>query len=179
VGDAEGKIGFHLIQHVTEAGDKVRRQEHRALEKADGESPLTGTQRPWLSSEEHLPERYRPEFEQLKALALKVGRAWASQETLRALGDDRSPGRACRFVQRRCWWATHSRLAPMREVAHLLKRHLENILTSAKHQLTNAVAEGPNSKIQGISKTARGFRNLEHFQIAILFHCGGLDLYPH
>jgi hypothetical protein len=25
---------------------------------------------------------------------------------------------------------------------------------------------------------ACGFRNREHFKIAIYFHCGGLDLYP-
>jgi hypothetical protein len=28
-------------------------------------------------------------------------------------------------------------------------------------------------------KTARGFRNAEHFKTAIYSHCGGLDLYPH
>ena len=32
---------------------------------------------------------------------------------------------------------------------------------------------------QGVKKTARGFRNPEHFKIAIYFRCGGLDLYPH
>lgn len=30
-----------------------------------------------------------------------------------------------------------------------------------------------------VKKTARGFRNVEHFKTAIYFHCGGLDLYPH
>ena len=39
--------------------------------------------------------------------------------------------------------------------------------------------EGLNAIIQGIKKTARGFRNAEHFKTAIYFHCGGLDLYPH
>ncbi len=182
VPEADQKIvfdRFHVMQHVLEAVDKVRRQEHRALEKAQGESHLTGTKRLWLYSEENLPERYRPEFEQLKALDLKVGRAWAIKETLRALWDYRAPGWARRFFQRWFWWATHSRLAPVREVAHMLKRHLDNIVTYAKHRLTNAVAEGLNSKIQGIIKTACGFRNLQHFKIAILFHCGGLDLYPH
>ena len=33
--------------------------------------------------------------------------------------------------------------------------------------------------IQGIKKTARGFRNAEHFKTAVYFHCGGLDLCPH
>lgn len=28
-------------------------------------------------------------------------------------------------------------------------------------------------------KTARSFRNAEHFTSAIYLRCGGLDLYPH
>jgi hypothetical protein len=48
-----------------------------------------------------------------------------------------------------------------------------------RHRLTNAGLEGLNAVIHGIKKTARGFRNTEHFKTAIYFHCGGLDLYPH
>jgi hypothetical protein len=36
-----------------------------------------------------------------------------------------------------------------------------------------------NAVIQGIKKTARGFRNAERFKTAIYFHGGGLDLDPH
>ncbi len=61
---------------------------------------------------------------------------------------------------------------------HSEKRRLPNILTYARHRLTNAVAEGLNSKIQQVKKKAYGFRNTEHFKTAIYFHCGGLDLYP-
>jgi transposase len=53
-----------------------------------------------------------------------------------------------------------------------------NVLTCFTHRITNAVAEGLNSKIQTIKKMACGFRNREHFKIAIFFHCGGLQLYP-
>jgi transposase len=61
----------------------------------------------------------------------------------------------------------------------MLRTHLKNIVTYAKHRITNAVTEGINAKIQAIKKTACGFRNMEHFKIAICFHCGGLDLYAH
>ena len=47
------------------------------------------------------------------------------------------------------------------------------------YALTNAGLEGLNAIIQGVKKTARGFRNAEHFRTVIFFHCGGLDLYPH
>ena len=45
-------------------------------------------------------------------------------------------------------------------------------------RITNAVAEGLNSKIQTIKKAAYGFRSFENFKTAIFFHCGGLRLYP-
>jgi transposase len=63
-------------------------------------------------------------------------------------------------------------------VAHILKRHLENLLTYLKHRITNAVTEGLNSKIQSIKSAARGFRNFQNYRTRILFFCGKLDLYP-
>jgi transposase len=38
----------------------------------------------------------------------------------------------------------------MKEVALMLKRHLDNLLTCMRHPITNAVTEGFNSKIHGI-----------------------------
>jgi transposase len=67
----------------------------------------------------------------------------------------------------------------MAEVAKLIQRHLPNILTYLTHRLTNAGLEAVNATIQWVKKTARGFRNVDHFKTAIYFHCGGLDLYPH
>ncbi|OGA17282.1 MAG: hypothetical protein A3H32_09415 [Betaproteobacteria bacterium RIFCSPLOWO2_02_FULL_63_19] len=64
-------------------------------------------------------------------------------------------------------------------MAKLIRRHLPNLLTCLHHGITNAGLEAINAVIQWVKKTARGFRNPEHFKIAIYFHCGGLDLYPH
>jgi len=46
---------------------------------------------------------------------------------------------------------------------------LDVVLTSRvgtyiKHQLTNAVAEGLNSKIQALKSAARGFRNIQNYR---------------
>ena len=67
----------------------------------------------------------------------------------------------------------------MAAVAKLIRRHLPNLLTCLRRHLANAGLEGINAVIQWVKKTARGFRNAEHFKTAIYFHCGGLDLYPH
>jgi hypothetical protein len=65
----------------------------------------------------------------------------------------------------------------MAAVAELIKRHLPSLLTYLRHRLTNGGLEGVNAVIQWVKKTARAFRNAEHFKTPIYFHRGGLDLF--
>jgi transposase len=179
--DAEEKIvldRFHIMKHVSEAVDKVRRQEHRELRKS-GESVLTNTKYLWLYAAENLPEDRREEFHTLQQLNLRVSKAWAIKEQLRSLWNYRYMANAFKFFRRWYYWATHSRLQPIIKVAKMFLKHSKFILNYIKHRLTNAVAEGTNSKIQEIKKRACGFRNIDNFTTAILFHCGKLNLYPH
>jgi len=180
VPQAEEKIvfdRFHVIRYVTEAVDKIRRQEHKLL-KAHGDERLKGTRYLWLANEENVPEWRQAEFEAVRALKLKTGRGWAIKELLRDFWTYSSKAWAKKFFQNWYFWATHSRLEPMVKAAKTLKRHLANILTWFKHRISNATVEGLNSKIQMVKEMACGFRNREHYKIAIYFHCGGLDLYP-
>ena len=75
-------------------------------------------------------------------------------------------------------WAIRSRLDPVKKVARMMKKHLPNILSYFRHRITNAALEGINNKIQALIKKAFGYRNKDRFKNDILFHCGGLDLYP-
>lgn len=156
----------------------VRRGEHRALKRV-GDERLTGSKYLWLRRPEDMTEQQRAAFRALQREDLKVGRAWALKERFRTFWEYRYPGAARTFFSRWFWRATHSRLKPMAAVAKLIQRHLPDLLTYLRHRLTNAGLEGVNALIQWVKKTARGFRNAEHFKTAIYFHCGGLDLYPH
>jgi len=60
----------------------------------------------------------------------------------------------------------------------MIHQKLENVLIYCKHQITNGIAEGLNSKIMSIKRRACGFRNVENFKTAIYFNCGGLRLSP-
>ena len=91
----------------------------------------------------------------------------------------RSYGWALRYFRKWHWWASHSRLAPVRKVARMIHSRIRNVLTYCHLQLTTSVAEGLNSKITAIKTRACGYRNREHFKTAIYFFCGGLDLHPH
>jgi transposase len=168
---------FHVIRHVVNAVDSVRKQEHKALQE-HGDDRLKGTKYLWLWSHENIPEHRKEEFEKIRSQKLKVSRAWAIKETLRHMWEYRSVGWMRRFFDQWYWWARHSRLEPIMKAAATLKRHIDNIVTYARHRITNASGESINAKIEKVKRMACGFRNREHYKTAIYFHCGGLDLYP-
>ncbi len=178
--DADQKIvfdKFHIMKHMVSAVDTVRKRENRAL-SATGDKSLTGSKYLWLYSAENLPDRHHERFGVLRNGDLKTSRAWAIKENLRFLWDYRRRGWAEKHWKSWYFWATHSRLDPVIEVARTFKRHLPGLLSFFDHRITSAGAEGLNSRIQAIRVSARGYRNREHFKTAIYFHLGGLDLYP-
>jgi len=168
---------FHVMRHVIDAVDQVRKTEHMLL-KSSGEQVLKGTKYLWLYSYENIPDRRKEEFEQLRDKDLKVSRAWGIKENLRHMWDYWHAGYMLKYFDKWYNWAMHSRLEPVKKAAKTLKVHIDNIVTYAKHRITNALAEGINAKIEKIKRMACGYRNRSHYRTAIYFHCGGLDLFP-
>jgi transposase len=103
---------FHIMRHVVDAVDKVRKQEHKTLIQA-GDTTLTKSKYLWLTNPANMTDQARERFDELKTAELKTGRAWALKEALRELWGYRSEAWAMKFWQRWYFWATHSRLAPM------------------------------------------------------------------
>jgi len=168
---------FHVSKYLGEAVDKVRRQEHKEL-LAQGDETLMGTRQLWLYNPQNFSPEQAEEFSALKDLHLKVARAWAAKELFSKFWEYQEEGWARRFFKDWFGWVSRSRLKPVVEVAQMLKRHLDNLLTYLKHHITNAVTEGLNSKIQNLKSAARGFRSFRNYRIRILFFCGKLNLYP-
>ena len=168
---------FHVSKYLGEAVDKVRRQEHKEL-LAQGDETLKGTRQLWLYNPQNFSPEQAEEFSALKDLQLKVARAWAAKELFSKFWEYQMEGWARRFFKDWFGWVSRSRLKPVVEVAQMLKRHLDNLLTYLKHHITNAVTEGLNSKIQNLKSAARGFRSFRNYRIRILFFCGKLNLYP-
>lgn len=178
--DAEGKIvfdRFHIMGKLSEAVDKVRRGEHKALMQA-GDQRLKGSKYLWLRNVENMQAEQRLAFTELKDLNLKTARAWAIKEMLKQMWSYRSKTWARKFFDRWYFWATHSRLKPVVAAAKTVKRHLDGLLNYCQHPITNATAESINAKIQKLISQSRGYRSIENFKSDILFHCGGLNLYP-
>lgn len=168
---------FHIMKHLGEAVDKVRRSEHREL-RARGDDRLTRTKYLWLSRPGRLERAARALVLTLARTTLRTAKAYRYKEWASKLWGYVRRGMATRLWQAWLRSATRCGLEPIRRVARMIQRHWDGVINAATSDVTNAMAESVNSHIQRIKKRACGFRNRERFRAAILFHLGRLDLYP-
>lgn len=168
---------FHIAKFLSEAIDKVRREENKRLQAA-GNKQLVGTRYVWLRNPLNESAEQSKSAKSLRKSLLATARAWRLKETFMDFFNYRYAANARKFFDHWYAWACRSRLDPIKKAAKTLKSRLANLLTYCRIPITNAASESLNSKIQWIKYTARGFRSRQGFKTAILFHCGGLDLYP-
>ncbi len=178
--EAKNKIAFdkfHVAKYLGGAVDQVRKQEHKALMR-EGWEDLKGTKYDWLTNLRNLSRHRQCAFKVLRASTLKTARAWAIKTLAMKLWHYASRTWAEKGWSQWYAWAIRSRLAPIKKVARIIKKHLWGILNAIVLQASNGASESMNSRIQGIKIRSRGFRNKARFIQAIYFHFGGLDLYP-
>lgn len=180
VPEADDKIvfdKFHIAKHLNEAVDAVRKEEHRALKALDDER-LTGSKYLWLKNESNMSAAQKRAFSFLRRANLKTARAWAIKEQFKKFWEKGDQDKAGNFFGKWYGWAIRSRLEPIKDVAKMLRNRIHHILNFHVHRITNALAEGINSKIQWLIASARGFKSVEGFIVAIYFYLGKLNLYP-
>jgi len=162
---------FHITQRLLGAVDEVRREEARRLKKTNPEL-LKRTRYLWLKNVENLTDKQRTRLGHLSNLILRSDRARLLKETFREFWDYRRKGWARRFLKKWFWWATHSRLEPMRDVAWMLRRHEEDVLNYFDLRIDNGLVEGMNNKAKVVSNRCYGFRTANTY-ITALYHCLG------
>ena len=111
----------------------------------------------------------------LRQAHLKTGRAEAIKETLKEFWDQ-PPETAEACLRHWYFWATHSRLDPIRQAAKTIQAHWAGVLQYARSHRTNAVLEGIHSLVQAAKARARGYRNVHHFINVIYLMAGKLSL---
>jgi transposase len=177
---ADGKIvydRFHVSGHMNKAVDEVRRREHATLQAKD-DPTLKGSRQLWLFGLENLPAKWAERFRTLRAVATQTARAWKVKEMLRSFWDCVDPAEATAYFKDWCRQAMATRLEPVQKVVRMLKTHWQHLRAYFLHRLSNAPAEGINSRIQHFIQRACGYRNRDRFKRDVLFHLGGLDLHP-
>ena len=168
---------FHVAKHLGDAVDKVRRAEHRALVK-EGNGILVGTKWQWLKGARRKTHAEKLAFARLRAGTHRTAQAWELKEAAANLWNYRSRTWALAGWHRWLEWASGCGLEPVLKTARMIREHLWGIVNAIILRATNGPAEGINSRIKTVKVRSRGFRNRKRFANAILFHLGGLNLYP-
>jgi transposase len=161
---------FHAVKIINEAVDQVRRAEQKT------QAALRGTRYIWLRNPANLSERQKATLDSLPTQHLKTARAYQIRLAFQDLYEQPSTPTAAAFLKKWYFWATHSRLEPMIEAAHTVKRHWDGILRWFDSKIANGLIEGINSLVQAAKAKARGYRSTRNLKAIVYLLAGKLDL---
>jgi len=160
---------FHVLKVLNEAVDEVRREEQGLRPE------LKKTRYIWLKNPENLKQREAAVLEelQIKKLNLKTMKAYHIRLNFQELWNQTAQ-EAERFLKKWYFWATHSRLEPIKEAAYTIKRHWTGILRWFRSRINNGILEAINSLVQAAKARARGYRTTKNLITMIYLIAGKL-----
>jgi len=158
---------FHIMKIINEAVDEVRRQEQKDRPE------LARTRYIWLKNPENLKVSQVGTLEGLtvKKLNLKTSRAYHIRLNFQELFSQ-PPQMAEAYLKKWYFWATHSRLEPIKQAAYTIKRHWDGVLRWFQSNINNGILEGINSLIQAAKAKVRGYRTTRNL-ITMIYLIGG------
>lgn len=160
---------FHIMRHLGEALDKVRKSEYARLSGKERRY-LKGQKYTLLSRRENLTMEGRPPLKTLLAANKRLNTAYLLKESFGQLWDYEREGWARRFFEN--WRAAlrWQRLEPYEKFAQMIARHWDGIAAYCKpeNKVSLGFVEGLNNKIRVIQRRAYGLRDEEYLRLKIL-----------
>lgn len=162
---------FHVIAHASKAVDKTRRVEQRR------DPDLKGLRWVLLKDRSRLDSRQREDLDILLAhmTTKRTARAWLYREQLRDILDRKQVNVVRSMLLRWCVNVMRSKVEPMKEVAKLIRNHLEGIVSWTRTRQTNGFLEALNGLFQAAKRKARGYGTLKTIRTVIFLLIGKLD----
>jgi transposase len=160
---------FHIISHLADALDKVRRAEYARLTGKDRRF-IKGQKYTLLSNRENLSLEGRKSLKLLLTANKRLNTAYLLKESFGQLWDYKSEAWARRFFEN--WRASlkWQRLKPYEKFAEMIERHWDGIAAYCKpeNKVPLGFVEGLNNKIRVIQRRAYGLRDEEYLRLKIL-----------
>jgi transposase len=162
---------FHVVWHANAALDKMRRIEQRA------DKSLKGLRWSLLKDRASLRPEAAADLDALIArmTTVRTARAWVYKEQLREILERRQINVVRAMLQHWCTCVMRSKVEPMKEVAALVRRHLEGIVAWAQTRQTNGFLEALNGLFQAAKRRARGFTRFATIKTVIFLIAGKLN----
>ena len=127
-----------------------------------------------MKNEKNLTVKQKETREKLSQMKLKTTRAIRIREGFQEIYHTESYEDFEKALKEWYFWATHSRLDPIKKVAKTIKNHWDGILRWKESQINNGILEGLNSIIQAAKRKARGYK-IEHFKTMAFLLTGKFD----
>ena len=159
---------FHVMKVVNDAVDQVRRMEQKE------NSILKSSRYLWLKNPDNLTDQQKEALKSLTRMNLKTSRAYNIKLSFQEFWEIKSQEIAEQYLKRWYFWATHSRLEPIKSSAYTIKGHWDGIIHYISTQINNGVLEAINGLIQSAKRKARGYRNTKNLITIIYLSCGKL-----
>jgi len=160
---------FHILRHLGEALDKVRKSEYTRLTGEDRRF-IKGQKYTLLSHRENLTLDGRRALKTLLAANKRLNTAYLLKESFGQLWDYQREGWARRFFEN--WRASlkWQRLKPYEQFAKMIERHWDGIAAYCKpeNKVALGFVEGLNNKIRVLQRRAYGLRDEEYLRLKIL-----------
>ena len=167
---------FHIVQHLNQAVDEVRRAESTRLRGQPLATRLKKMRWHLLRRGRRVRGRARMKLQRLLASKLATGRAWDLKECFEYFWHYRSVSWAGAFLYSWTERVMRSRLEPMKKVARMLRKHETLLLNwfKAKGEVSSGVVEGLNNKIRVVTRRSYGFRTYKAMELALYHNLGRL-----
>jgi transposase len=162
---------FHVVWHASFAVDKMRRVEQRT------DRSLKGMRWSLLKDRSRLSAEAAADLDALiaKMTTVRTARAWVYKEQLREILERKQINVVRAMLQHWCTCVMRSKVEPMKEVATLVRQHLEGIVAWAQTRQTNGFLEALNGLFQAAKRRARGFTRMSTIRTVIFLIAGKLD----
>jgi transposase len=160
---------FHIMRHLGEALDQVRKKEYARLSGKDRRY-IKGQKYTLLSRKENLTLEGRQALKTLLRANKRLNTAYLLKESFGQLWSYEHEGWARRFFEN--WRAAlkWQRLKPYEKFADMIDRHWDGIAAYCKpeNKVSLGFVEGLNNKIRVIQRRAYGLRDEEYLRLKIL-----------
>ena len=160
---------FHVMRHLGEALDTVRKKEYGRLSDKD-RSFIKGQKYTLLSRKENLDLNGRQSLRKLLKANKRLNTAYLLKESFGQLWSYETEGWARRFFEN--WKASlkWQRLKPYEVFAKRIERHWDGIAAYChpENKIALGFVEGLNNKIRVIQRRAYGLRDEEYLRLKIL-----------
>jgi transposase len=160
---------FHVMRHLGDALDQVRKSEYARLTGNDRRF-IKGQKYTLLSRHENLTLEGRRALKILLAANKRLNTAYLLKESFDQLWGYKREGWARRFFDN--WRAAlkWQRLKPYEKFAEMIDRHWDGIAAYCKEEnkVSLGFVEGLNNKIRVIQRRAYGLRDEEYLRLKVL-----------